>query len=152
MAKRHRRRAAAARALGIELKRQPLSELHELLLKDAASLARYDNLLGLDRNGRGDRGRKRRPTRSDDPPITDHSDYTSFHGTKRVGADRFSVEAATIEDEIIKHLHGLKGASVEISIDIQARVPGGVPEDVLKTVTENARNLRFDVNIGFEEE
>lgn len=77
--------------------------------------------------------------------------YTSFHGTKRINVDRLPVEAATIGDEIVKHLQGLVGANVEISIDIQATVPDGVPDDIVRIVTENISTLRFDEGAGFEE-
>ena len=77
--------------------------------------------------------------------------YTSFHGTKSVSADRLALEASTIGDEIIKHLQGLMSADVEISIDIQANVPDGIPDKVVRDVTENASALRFDAGSGFEE-
>lgn len=88
------------------------------------------------------------------PPTlsSDRTKYTSFHGTKRINVDRLSVEAATIGDEIVKHLQGLVGANVEISIDIQATVPDGVPDDIVRIVTENISALRFDEGAGFEED
>jgi hypothetical protein len=87
-----------------------------------------------------------------DPPEPAAPKYTSFHGTKRVSADRLSVEAVSIGEEIVKHLQGLIGADVEISIDISARIPDGIPDDIIKIVTENASTLRFDPDSGFEED
>ena len=52
----------------------------------------------------------------------------------------------------MKHLQGLVGANVEISIDIQATVPDGVPDDIIRIVTENISALRFDEGAGFEED
>jgi hypothetical protein len=46
---------------------------------------------------------------------------------------------------------GLVGAQVTISIDISAHIPDGVPGDVVRTVMENCRTLKFKSS-GFEEE
>ena len=48
------------------------------------------------------------------------------------------------------YLVSLMGANVEITLEIQATVPDGVPENVIRIVTENARTLKFDQS-GFEE-
>jgi len=37
----------------------------------------------------------------------------------------------------------LQGADADIRLDITVRVPGGVPQDVERTVRENARVLKF---------
>ncbi len=60
-------------------------------------------------------------------------------------------DAGRIADEVITHLSGLVGAQVTVTLEIQAEVPGGVPENVVRTVTENARTLKFDSQ-GFETE
>jgi hypothetical protein len=52
---------------------------------------------------------------------------------------------------VIAHLAGLQGADVSLTLEIEARVPEGVPENVVRTVTENARTLKFSTQ-GFEEE
>ncbi len=41
-------------------------------------------------------------------------------------------------------------ANVEITLEIKADVPEGVPDNVVRTVTENCRTLKFK-NHGFEE-
>ena len=41
--------------------------------------------------------------------------------------------------------------NVEVRLEIQADIPGGAPDDVVRTVTENARTLKFDQH-GFEQE
>ena len=45
----------------------------------------------------------------------------------------------------------LHGAIVDITLDIHAELPGGAPDNVVRTVTENARTLEFKAG-GFEEE
>jgi hypothetical protein len=43
------------------------------------------------------------------------------------------------------------GSSVTVTLEIEADVSGGVPENVVRTVTENSRTLKFD-SYGFEQE
>ena len=56
-----------------------------------------------------------------------------------------------IAEEVVSHLTGLVGAKVEVTLEIEAEIPDGAPEHVVRTVTENARTLRFRSH-GFEEE
>jgi len=58
---------------------------------------------------------------------------------------------ARINDEVIQHLSTLPGAEVDIRLEVQIRVRNGVPDDVVRTVSENARTLKFDSS-GFERE
>ena len=59
--------------------------------------------------------------------------------------------AAMIADEVITHLVGLVGAEVKVTLEIEAHIPDGTPEHVVRIVTENGRTLKFDCH-GFEEE
>jgi hypothetical protein len=43
------------------------------------------------------------------------------------------------------------GANVKVTLEINAEIPDGVPEHVVRIVTENGRTLRFDAQ-GFETE
>ena len=54
-------------------------------------------------------------------------------------------------DEVISHLPGLIGAKVTVTLEIQAEVPEGAPDNVVRTVTENGRTLKF-TSQGFEKE
>lgn len=65
---------------------------------------------------------------------------------RRVGPD-----AARIAEEVIAHLAGLVGADVEVTLEVEAKLPTGVPEHVVRIVTENSRTLKFSSQ-GFEEE
>ena len=42
------------------------------------------------------------------------------------------------------------GASLEITIDIQASKPDGFTDAEMRTIKENASVLRFDASCGFE--
>ncbi len=76
---------------------------------------------------------------------------TRFHGSVELDAARVGRDAGRIADEVISHLQGLVGADVRVTLEIEAHVPGGVPEKIVRIVTENSRTLKFK-NHGFEEE
>ena len=65
--------------------------------------------------------------------------------TTRVGRD-----ASRIAEEVIAHLSGLVGAEVTVTLEIEAEIPDGTPDNVVRTVTENSRTLKFGSH-GFEE-
>ena len=74
-----------------------------------------------------------------------------FYGTVTLDAARLASSAGTIGSEVVQHLEALLGAHVELTLEIQAEVPDGVPDDVVRIVTENARTLKFD-SASFEDE
>jgi hypothetical protein len=59
-------------------------------------------------------------------------------------------EAGRIAQEVIQHLASLPGASVRVTLEIQADLPDGAPERVVRIVSENSRTLKFG-SFGFEE-
>ena len=73
-----------------------------------------------------------------------------FHGTVSLDPTRVGRDAGQIADEVISHLSGLVGAEVTVTLEIDAEIPDGAPENVVRTVTENSRTLKF-VSHGFEE-
>ena len=60
-------------------------------------------------------------------------------------------DAGRIADEVITHLAGLVGANVRVTLEIEADIPDGAPDHVVRTVTENSRTLKFSSH-GFERE
>lgn len=62
---------------------------------------------------------------------------------------RPATDAGKIAEEVIAHLSGLVGAKVTVTLEIEASVPDGVPDNLVRTVTENGRTLRF-ANQGFD--
>ena len=74
-----------------------------------------------------------------------------FHGNVTLEAARVGRDASRIADEVITHLAGLVGAQVKVTLEIEALVPNGAPEHVVRTVTENSRTLKFTSH-GFESE
>ena len=76
---------------------------------------------------------------------------TRFHGAVSLDPARVGRDAGRIADEVISHLVGLVGSSVKVTLEIEAQVPSGVPDNVVRTVTENSRTLKFS-DQGFEKE
>jgi len=56
-----------------------------------------------------------------------------------------------IAELVVQHLTKLPGADVEVTLEIEADVPDGVPGKVVIDVTQDAADLRFK-EFGFEEE
>jgi predicted AAA+ superfamily ATPase len=74
-----------------------------------------------------------------------------FHGTVALDPARVGRDASRIADEVIAHLSGLVGAQVRVTLEIEAELPSGVPDQVVRTVTENSSTLKFTSH-GFESE
>ena len=74
-----------------------------------------------------------------------------FHGTVVLDPARVGRDAGRIAEEVISHLAGLVGARVTVNLEIEAEMPDGAPDNVVRTVTENSRTLRF-TSQGFEKE
>lgn len=73
-----------------------------------------------------------------------------FHGSVEVDPLRVGRDAGRIAEEVIQHLSVLSGAAIKVTVEIEAAIPSGAPEQVVRTVTENCRTLRFRDH-GFEE-
>ena len=73
-----------------------------------------------------------------------------FHGSATIDAARLSRDVDVIASSVVAHLAGLLDAKVNITIEIDANIPSGAPDNVVRTVTENCRTLKFDSS-GFEE-
>lgn len=75
-----------------------------------------------------------------------------FHGTVQLLVpERVGRDASRIADEVIAHLGGQVGAKVTVTLEIEATLPDGASEQIVRTVTENSRTLKF-TNHGFESE
>ena len=74
-----------------------------------------------------------------------------FHGTVTLDPTRVGRDASRVADEVIAHLSGLVGAKVKVTLEVEAEIPAGAPDHVVRTVTENSRTLKF-TSQGFEKE
>ncbi len=73
-----------------------------------------------------------------------------FHGSAKIDATRLSRDVDLIATSVVQHLSGLLDARVTVTVEIEAEIPSGAPDNVVRTVTENCRTLKFE-NSGFEE-
>ncbi|HEY4032339.1 MAG TPA: Swt1 family HEPN domain-containing protein [Ktedonobacteraceae bacterium] len=85
------------------------------------------------------------------PLVPEEPQMHRFYGSATINEHRIGRDAAQIMDEVVKHLVSLNGAKVKITLEIQAELPDGAPTDVVHTVKENCKTLRFEA-FGFEEE
>jgi hypothetical protein len=74
-----------------------------------------------------------------------------YHGTVALDATRVGRDAGRIAEEVIAALVAQPGAEVTVTLEIEARLPGGASEQTVRTVTENSRTLKFSSH-GFESE
>jgi len=73
-----------------------------------------------------------------------------FYGVVEIEAARLGRDAGKIAQEVVVLLSGLKDANVTVNIEIQAEVPDGIEQAIVRAVTENCRVLKFKSH-GFEE-
>ncbi|MFS8641332.1 MAG: AAA+ family ATPase, partial [Symbiobacteriaceae bacterium] len=74
-----------------------------------------------------------------------------FYGRAALDPTRSGRDAAQIAQEIIAHLVALPDAKVRVTLEIEAQLPDGFPEHVVRTVRENCNTLKFEYH-DFEEE
>jgi predicted AAA+ superfamily ATPase len=84
------------------------------------------------------------------PPQPSKPEFKKLIATVDLDPIRYLGELNTIRDEILEHLQNLNEVDMQIHLDITVKVPDGIPEEVIRTVRENARTLKVDVQ--FEEE
>jgi hypothetical protein len=85
------------------------------------------------------------------PPVVEPIVLKRFHGSVDLDPSRMGRNGAQIADEILSHLSGLVGSKATITLEIEVFVEDGIPEDVVRIVTENASTLKFRTQ-GFEKE
>ena len=59
-----------------------------------------------------------------------------FHGSVQLDATRLARDAGQIATEVVQHLVGIVGADISVTLEIQARIPSGANESIVRTVTE----------------
>ena len=99
----------------------------------------------------GEPGDKRETTAGEPSKTTSRPAARRYHGSVNLDPMRVGRDAGQVADEVIAHLAGLLGADVRLTLEIEANIPDGAPEQVVRTITENSRTLNF-VDSGFETE
>jgi len=85
------------------------------------------------------------------PPPVPQKRARRFYGSVELNPMRLGGDAGKIAEEVIAHMVGLPGARVKVTLDIEATMPEGAPDHVVRVVTENGRTLKFSAQ-GFEVE
>ncbi|MEP0775302.1 MAG: ATP-binding protein [Acidobacteriota bacterium] len=85
------------------------------------------------------------------PPAPAPRALRRFFGTVELDPTRLGRDAARIADEVVAHLAGQVGSRVTVTLEIDASLAGPAGEQLIRTVSENCRALRF-ANHAFEEE
>jgi len=152
---------AAGRYLGLRCGEQissPLEGTAALLVKpDTAIRQREADAADRDKKGKDQtpEGDQTANGGSADPEPTPTpapvKRLTRYHGAVSLSPQRMGRDAGQIAEEIVAHLLALPGATLEVTLEIEAEMPQGAPENVVRTVTENGRTLKFGSQ-GFEEE
>lgn len=72
-----------------------------------------------------------------------------FFGSVDLDAELINRDIRKISEAIIQHLVSQMNATVRITVEIEAELPDGASEQLIRTVTENASTLKFS-DFGFE--
>ena len=83
------------------------------------------------------------------PPVKKQANR--FYGTVTLDSARVGRDASRVADEVISHLVALMGSDVIVTLEINASLPNGVTDNIIRTVTENSKTLKF-TNQGFDSE
>jgi hypothetical protein len=73
-----------------------------------------------------------------------------FYASVKLDESRIGRDAGRIAEEVVQHLADLSGVTVEVTMEMQVHIPDGVSEQVVRTVTENCKTLKFRSH-GFEQ-
>lgn len=74
-----------------------------------------------------------------------------FNGSVRLDGERVVKETGRVVMEVLEHLSVLPGVEVNVTLELRVSIPDGVKEDVVRTVSENAKTLKFQT-FSFERE
>ncbi len=133
---------------------KPTAALAQIRLDEEAAAARQRPARpgGGDQPSDGGRGEPRpadRPRTGGDVTPPAERRLRRFYGTVEIDPLRAGRDVGQIAEAVIQHLAGQVGARVKVTLEIEAELPDGAPDSLVRTVTENARTLRFR-NAEFE--
>jgi uncharacterized protein len=81
------------------------------------------------------------------PPVVVDKKPTRFVGSVKISSDRPAHEMRQIVEAIIEQLTTMKGAEVNLRLEIDAEVPDGLDRSKVRTLMENASTLGFSEKI-----
>jgi hypothetical protein len=83
--------------------------------------------------------------------VVDEPQTTRFFGVVKVSPERYGRDMGRVAQEILQHLAAASGTELEVTIEVSAESKEGFTPETIRTVTENAKTLKFD-QFGFESE
>ena len=75
---------------------------------------------------------------------------TRFFLSAQLDTIRIGRDVQRLVEEVISHLTSAEGTNVEVTLEVTAKSPDGMSQQVVRTVSENCRTLRVE-NFGFDE-
>lgn len=85
-----------------------------------------------------------------EPPAHVAPKNTHFYMSAQLDTTRIGRDVQKYVEEIISHLTSVDGCQVEISLELNAKSPEGLSQQVVRTVSENCRTLKVK-DFGFDE-
>lgn len=73
-----------------------------------------------------------------------------FFGIKELNPDRYAMDFKKVTDEILTPLAATPGVQLKVTLEIEATTDTGFDQGKVRTVSENAKTLKFEQS-GFEE-
>ena len=86
------------------------------------------------------------PVAGDSAPVPTN---THFYMSAELDTTRINRDVQRLVEEVISHLTSVDGAQVEVSLEVSLNAPGGLSQQIVRTVSENCRTLRVK-DFGFE--
>jgi hypothetical protein len=76
------------------------------------------------------------------PPVP--AKKTTFTASLKLDPKRAGLQMGDFLDEVMSHLQALPGAEVNLSVEVQVKVPEGIDDATARVVLENSRSLKVD--------
>jgi hypothetical protein len=68
---------------------------------------------------------------------------TTFVASLKLDPMRAGLQMGDFLDEVMSHLQALSGAEVNLSVEVQVKVPDGIDDQTARIVLENCRSLKI---------
>jgi len=122
----------------------PVTDSLLLVRPDVAAKQRDSETAEVDHGSEtGQTDADRGPSESHKPDVSFPPRKTFFYGVKTLNPDKIAGDFKTVAEEVLSHLRDA-GAKVVVRIEIEATDADGFDESKVRTVSENARTLKFD--------
>jgi hypothetical protein len=84
------------------------------------------------------------------PPQQERPQNTHFYMSATLDNTRINRDVQRLVEEVISNLTCVDGCTVEVSLEVNAQSPAGLPQSTVRTVSENCRTLKIQ-RFGFDQ-